>query len=773
MSLLRGLKCPPAATYRGIVTTGGDTMTTTTTTDIMELRANGFNIVTGYKDKKRPNITWKRWQTEFVPEKEFRDMLLTGAHIDTAGKYHKGTGGTGLYCMITGQVSNVIVVDVDSEEVYNSFFKQYEDKTVVVSTPTGGKHLWFRVSTPCRNTTAYNGFPIDVRGDGGQVVVPPSKTDVGTYTFVNKNDLKPMLIERVDEVLAKVPSQPETDLSEALKRFYRAVNVAGHDLKSILMGFSVADVEGGAHGVYKCECMFHKSENPHKAMELYNTNTFYCHGCGETGDMIDIVRHYKECDFRTAVEYLENLSGVQSNLTYINVAGKSEVLSNEEFYVYKTLPSGELKYTGLDVTAIAEYLTERFHIKQVEAGQTYFYDDEKGIYRPGNASLGMITTEAQTMFGNKATVSSKHAIVQAVRDIKESQIASLVDDDIFRHEGEICFKNGVYHEDTGRLVEHSPDNPHNAQLRVKYDPNAKCPRIDKFMTDTFVDVEDEYEWIGYCMSEGNWLRKFTIYVGETTTGKTTYTRMVSELFAGDSVANASPQNLTSGNESPKYIATLHRAKINVSGDISARRIHNVDVMKVVTGEDVLTGRPMRGDPVTFVNRCKSLFSCNRLPSFGWEDGAIAKRLRVVHCDHVPKEIILGLLGMLTTDEELSGLVNHALAGLRRLRERGGFKYTCDINMYEKEAGQVTTFTEDELAITRHPGDWIYIDELYARYLGWCEEHKFKATAKVPFIKEFVHMHKKRGVSKRKKAVNGVRAPAVFGVQFSDCEFGVI
>jgi hypothetical protein len=80
----------------------------------------------------------------------------------------------------TGQASNLVVLDVDGQVGYDSLAelgRHYSDlpDTLSVATPRGGSHFYFQhPGTEIQNTT---GFPLpglDIRGDGGYVLSPPS-----------------------------------------------------------------------------------------------------------------------------------------------------------------------------------------------------------------------------------------------------------------------------------------------------------------------------------------------------------------------------------------------------------------------------------------------------------------------------------------------------------------------------------------------------------------------------------------------------------------------
>lgn len=741
-------------------------MKSNTKTELDELRASGFNIVTGYREEKRPNMKWKKWQTEFVPDVEFERMLIKGEWADTSGKTHKGTGGTDIYCMITGPVSNVVVVDVDSADVYDKFFAKYADDTVVVSTPSGGKHLWFRVKTHPKNITTYNGFPIDIKSVGGQVVVPPSKTDVGSYTFVNRHGLVPMQVDSIDSILSDIPTRHDTTLSDELKKFYNKVGAAGYDLRKVMEGLGVNDFECGAHGVYKCECMFHTSQTPHKALEIYNTGTYFCHGCDATGDMIDMVRHLKsEYTFHDAVVYIEDLSGVKSNISYVSIDGEDIPCANTEFYKYKTLANGDSVYAGLNAENIAAHLINKFHLMISNDEQLYWYDEDSGIYVHAGPKMRRMTSELQTMFGNLATIHQKNEIMAALIDNTEFYIPDKNMLSMFSHRNKICFLNGVYDITTGLLEEHSHEVPFLSQMDVVYNKDALCKQTASFLEDTFNDVDAELEWIGYCMTSENWLELVSFYVGGPRTGKSTYLNLMMELFGMNSVASMSPHDLT-GRESRMAIASLHGKMINVCGDIGSQTIRNPNIIKSISGRDTVVGREMYGKQFIFVNTSKSMFACNDLPSFGTIDPAVGRRVRTVVCDNAHKEVDPYFGDIISTEEEKSGLVNMALEGLARLINRGGFEKEGDISEYEDAANQAHAFAEDALVITGDIGNRIFTKDLYDAYVVWCKGRGFPVWIHQQFTSEFRAAFNRYGVEKKFMRIDGEHGQAFSGIKFS-------
>ena len=108
----------------------------------------------------------------------------------------------------TGKKSGILVLDVDVDDGGLESLAKLEragapvPKTARTRTGGGGIHVFFRYpgSTEIRNSAGLLGLGLDVRGEGGYVVVPPSRTQ-GPYEWVDRSPLveASWLIERLTE----------------------------------------------------------------------------------------------------------------------------------------------------------------------------------------------------------------------------------------------------------------------------------------------------------------------------------------------------------------------------------------------------------------------------------------------------------------------------------------------------------------------------------------------------------------------------------------------
>lgn len=94
--------------------------------------------------------------------------------------------------IITGQVSQLNVVDVDPQ----NGAPDVQHETVVVSTPSGGRHYYFASDdiVGCSVSARIKG--IDIRGDGGYVVAPGSITGKGGWKVEPPSELQHIINRR-------------------------------------------------------------------------------------------------------------------------------------------------------------------------------------------------------------------------------------------------------------------------------------------------------------------------------------------------------------------------------------------------------------------------------------------------------------------------------------------------------------------------------------------------------------------------------------------------
>lgn len=85
--------------------------------------------------------------------------------------------------------NGLMVVDIDTDKGGEESFIALEEEigklpeTLEVSTGGGGKHLYYQIDEPIRNRVEVKPG-LDIRGEGGYVVAPPSNHVKGEYQWI-------------------------------------------------------------------------------------------------------------------------------------------------------------------------------------------------------------------------------------------------------------------------------------------------------------------------------------------------------------------------------------------------------------------------------------------------------------------------------------------------------------------------------------------------------------------------------------------------------------
>jgi hypothetical protein len=128
-----------------------------------------LSVIPVGKDKT-PLILWKEFQERRATREEI---------IEWWKKYPDANVG-----IVTGKISNLLVIDCDSKETIDFFTNNYTGETPCVKTPRG-QHFYFQHHDGVTNAAMVGGRKLDVRGSGGYIIAPPSINREGiAYSFI-------------------------------------------------------------------------------------------------------------------------------------------------------------------------------------------------------------------------------------------------------------------------------------------------------------------------------------------------------------------------------------------------------------------------------------------------------------------------------------------------------------------------------------------------------------------------------------------------------------
>jgi P4 family phage/plasmid primase-like protien len=239
--------------------------------------------------------------------------------------------------------------------------------------------------------------------------------------------------------------------------------------------------------------------------------------------------------------------------------------------------------------------------------------------------------------------------------------------------------NGLLHLPSGELYPAMPSFFGLAASDVAFDPDAPDPQHWlAFLGDLFeADVQAIaalQDWFGYALSPDTSQHKILFVVGPRRSGKGTIARVLTALAGRDSVANPTLASLqTPFGLAPligKPLAFITDARLGGRSDQAAI----TERLLSISGEDALTIDRKHIDAWTGRLPTRFVILTNELPRIADTSGALVGRLVtlvLVHSFYGREDP--GLTARLLT--ELPGILNWALHGYRRLRQRGYFVQT--------------------------------------------------------------------------------------------------
>jgi putative DNA primase/helicase len=287
-----------------------------------------------------------------------------------------------------------------------------------------------------------------------------------------------------------------------------------------------------------------------------------------------------------------------------------------------------------------------------------------------------------------------------------------------------------------------------------YDPAAERPRFEQFLDevylgssaqrpDDFDTWDDErkdaqlrrelvQEIFGYLLSSDARQQKLFLFMGKPRSGKGTLARVLEGLIGKNNVVGFALKSLDRdfGLEDliDKQLATVGDARLEGKSHEAVSRLLSI------SGQDKMTINRKNEKKWHGTLGVRFLILTNPLLNFTDASGVIATRFIPV----VFSENFEGRLNENLTEElreELPGILNWAMEGLRRLRARRHFvlppSSLAVIKRLKRKAAPVLNFIEDKCDLG--PDYFVDRDLLFEAYKTWCEGNNHRPSSKTAFV----------------------------------------
>ncbi len=383
----------------------------------------------------------------------------------------------------------------------------------------------------------------------------------------------------------------------------------------------------------------------------------------------------------------------------------------------------------VSIPKVTDYLLSKFSFKTIFGKKdetVYIYNN--GIYEQRGKEI--IKTEVENILKNR---SSTQVVNEIYEKIKRS---TAINYDKFQEIpiDLVCLNNGILNLKTKELISFNPKYYFKTKIPIDFIPKVKSELIINFISEMCYpeDIPVIQEWFGFCLYRRYFIKKAIILFGEKDTGKTILLNILTKFVSEKNVSGVSLQKIASKDKFA--LSSLKNKYINIYDDLSADDLKDAGGFKIATGGGYITAEYKFGDSFQFMTFAKNIFSTNKIPNVkDINDDAYYERWMPLCFDNqIPKkEQDKFIFEKITTNKELSGIINWALEGLDRLLNNGRFSYNKDSNeiklIMQRQNNPLISFVFEVLE--HEDGNRVSKEMMYQVYSKWCQKKKVPRLSK--------------------------------------------
>jgi len=566
-----------------------------------KLQIRGINFCLISKGEKKPFE--KEWQKKKI---EFDDPRLL-EHLNNGGSYGILGGGD----------AKLLIVDFDIEKYQEDIVPKLP-QTFTVKTGRGLLHKYFFSD----GTDSFKIFTenldtiLDVQGEGKQVVGAGSIHANGNrYEVIDDSDIAFIGYSELKAIIIPFDRKPKKVIQTSIQitpQEYRHDNFLDFvkskiPIESVLKEFGV-DISKNP-----TNCMMHDSKGG-KCLG-FKDEVAHCFHCEGQWNIFSLVKEYKHLDFKGALEWLVdkfnlNTEYLESKKKYFEQQNALTINEKKQLkYDFISLVHGKIPKLNEATELMTDYIKSKIKIyttKDDVKSEVWVY--KEGIYLPNGRSeikemLRDILEEFYNNFYANAILTKIETDTYITQEI------------LFKNNypEEIPVLNGILNVVTKQLQPFTPDKIFFNKLPVTYNPEAECPKIEKFISEVLALPEDKlvfYEIGGYCLLKEYRFEKAFMFVGEGRNGKDKSLELIKRLIG---VENCCTVPLSSIIPESFIISEFHNKMANLAGEINNKDLKDASAFKSLTGRSLQLAPRKFLKPVQFVNHAKFIFACNELP----------------------------------------------------------------------------------------------------------------------------------------------------------------
>jgi P4 family phage/plasmid primase-like protien len=676
----------------------------------------GVPTIPGQFKTKRPCVFWEGYQEHPPSEEEHKEWLKQG----------KYSGGVMILCgqvCYRKEIQNLYLVgvDIDKQKGIDEFctrngktisLQDFAAHTLVEQHDDSPDrcHIFFLIpfKIPVKGPDDILGIEIKSSWDHGLMRVTPSVTEKGHPLKIIGTAKEPVRLNELQatELLQHInhicidngvdylqkgnDSTGSKFLSPELRQVIKSLDVsfANKDKVKIQSGYRNVTLISVANSILFRHLNKDRDNEEHLKEFFFAINSFLCNP--------PLPNKEVETIWASAVRWAwpkilnEILHGKRKGVKAENDKQEKKQKKKEEQERIENL---------------LDKLINEYHFKTVSTDDDIFYwDRARGIYLDGGAMIIQKRLEDDYLarlaafepaFSNEDNEDENKTVVDVLTNSDVKEFIGHIKRRTFFKRSEfdpdvewLAFKNCMLNLLTGEVQAFSPDFLATIQVPVHYSEKAACPHIMKFLNEVVApdDVEIILDVIAYCLWRAFPFQHWILFNARGGNGKGTLLSLIRKFLGGENVSAVSLQTLA--NDTNKFATSHFYGKLaNIDADMSSEALKSTSMIKKLTGGDPIYAEYKFKPGFYFVNYAKPLFSANDIPVTPDQTDAFYRRPIIINFlnQFLAEDIDYNLLAKLTTDEELSGLLNVVLKRLPRILKEGLVQVTAEhiAKNYEK------------------------------------------------------------------------------------------
>jgi putative DNA primase/helicase len=318
--------------------------------------------------------------------------------------------------------------------------------------------------------------------------------------------------------------------------------------------------------------------------------------------------------------------------------------------------------------------------------------------------------------------------IRAIVDLAKTEPEIAIrEDQLDRDRWLLNVTNGTIDLQTSRFLKHKKSDYITKLSQVEFHRKATAPRWESFLSEIFDGDKALIGFIrraiGYTLTGDTREHCLFFCYGQGRNGKSTFLEVIRELMADYSIQSDFSTFQSTRNDGPRHdLARMRGARLVTAIEARGDRSFDETVIKQMTGGDTVTARHLYESSFEFRPQFKLWLAANHLPLVREQTEAFWSRILMIPFTVVipPHKRKKNLAKQLI--KELPGILNWAIKGCEEWRRNGLMAPDTvrkAIDEYKEEYDVVSEFFVARCALDRH--EWTTRAALYQAFVDWWQE----------------------------------------------------